>query len=734
MKRKTYSTFSKITAMLLLVLLSVLLLVDAAALLILSETGAFFDNGISLRRLIYEEVASDACSTVFNSYLTPRLRGEERSSETIDERYSSENCNLFFSVTDEGGNLLYQNYDEADSRYKASIRQRIYDIPESVYNGGMYWLEQAMTIESTPLIGADSSVSLKLIDAQNGTVRFKITSAPASTEESTVDYSNNTPTLYLAANESTEIDSDDRLKSNESERTVTLTFTAHVREKLTAHDRLYYLIGLADFIIAHRVFLAVSCGVGVILAVLLFVFLMCSAGHHRAADGSDELAPEILDSVPLDLYAGIVGTVCIWLAYIALRTIDTNSFSVILRCTAVMVCIVFAELLLLSLILTTATRVKCKTWWKTTLVYSVLSLVFRMLRWFFRKLGYILSNISTLWKACCAFLGLSLFEFVVLVSTARETVLLWWFIEKLVFGLIGFFVLTDWKKLYRGAKSIAAGDPNSRIDPHGMYGEFKRHAAHLNSIGDGVQRAVNDRLKSERFKTELITNVSHDLKTPLTSIVNYVDLMKKEDIRPEKAKEYLEVLDRQSKRLQKLTVDLVEASKASTGNLPVNAEKTDIRVFLSQLAGEYEEKLAAADLEAVITYPEEDVFIYADGRLLWRVFDNLMNNIGKYAQENTRVYISAVATDTTVTVTFKNISRYPLNISSDELMERFVRGDTSRNTEGSGLGLSIARSLVDLQKGKFELVVDGDLFKVILTFDRYYEPETETEYGSEESI
>lgn len=197
--------------------------------------------------------------------------------------------------------------------------------------------------------------------------------------------------------------------------------------------------------------------------------------------------------------------------------------------------------------------------------------------------------------------------------------------------------------------------------------------------------------------------------------------MKKEDIKPEKAKEYLAVLDRQSKRLQKLTIDLVEASKASTGNMPVNAEKTDIHVFLSQLSGEYEEKLAAKKLELVVTSPEENVYIYADGRLMWRVFDNLMNNICKYAQENTRVYIAADVSDEKVVISFKNISRFPLNISSEELMERFVRGDTSRNTEGSGLGLSIARSLVDLQKGKFELVVDGDLFKAIVTFDRFYD-------------
>ncbi len=711
--------------MLLLVLLSVFLLVDIAALLILSETGAFFDNGVSLRRILYNNAVSDASRTVFGSYVIPRLSGEDVSFDLIDERYSPQNSNLFFTVTDEGGNVLYQNYSETDYSYRSTAYRRHVEISEAVYNGGMYWNNE-VSVASTPLLKAED-VSFKLADAESNTVRYKITSSVVdSSGESAVSYSTNTPKLHL-----TESTTDDALASpdddGETLRTVTLTFNAYVRQKLVAKDRLYYAIGLADFIVAHRLLLSVGCVVGVICAVLLFVFLMCSAGHHRRPDGEDELAPEPLDTIPLDLFAAFVGIFCFWFAYIAFRVIESNTFSLILTCTVVMVCIIAVELMLLAFVLTFATRVKCGKWWKTTLTYSILALVVRMLRWFFRKLGYVLVGIPTVWQALTAFVALSLFEFVVLVSTSRSTVLLWWFIEKLVFGLVGFFLLIDWKKLFRGAEDIAAGHMERRIDSSGMYGEFKRHAAHLNSIGDGVQRAVNDRLKSERFKTELITNVSHDLKTPLTSIVNYVDLMKKEDIQPEKAKEYLEVLDRQSKRLKKLTVDLVEASKASTGNLPVNAEKTDIRVFLSQLAGEYEEKLAAADLEAVITSPEEDVFIYADGRLLWRVFDNLMNNIGKYAQENTRVYISAVATDTTVTITFKNISRFPLNISSDELMERFVRGDTSRNTEGSGLGLSIARSLVDLQKGKFELVVDGDLFKVILTFDRYYEAESESE-------
>ena len=236
-----------------------------------------------------------------------------------------------------------------------------------------------------------------------------------------------------------------------------------------------------------------------------------------------------------------------------------------------------------------------------------------------------------------------------------------------------------------------------------------------------MTKAVNERMKSERFKTELITNVSHDIKTPLTSIINYVDLLEKTEIQDETQKEYLDVLKRQSARLKKLIEDLIEASKASTGNLPVDREDLVADVFLTQIAGEFEEKLSASGLELILNKPEGTVRVSADGRHLWRVVDNLMNNICKYALPNSRVYVNLEETKDEVTMTFRNISRYPLNITSDELMERFVRGDSSRNTEGNGLGLSIASSLMELMKGKLKLYVDGDLFKVVLEFPKIEE-------------
>ena len=225
-------------------------------------------------------------------------------------------------------------------------------------------------------------------------------------------------------------------------------------------------------------------------------------------------------------------------------------------------------------------------------------------------------------------------------------------------------------------------------------------------------------MKSERFKTELITNVSHDLKTPLTSIVSYVDLLKKEPIESESAQEYIDVLDRQSQKLKKLTADLVDASKASSGALPVHSEKLDLGELLRQSAGEYTEKFAAAGIAPVLLVPEGETYVTADGRLLWRVLDNLLGNAVKYAQSGTRLYLELVQDETETVLTLKNISREPLNIPAEELMERFVRGDGSRHTDGSGLGLSIAKSLMELMGGKLALTLDGDLFKAALVFSR----------------
>lgn len=258
-----------------------------------------------------------------------------------------------------------------------------------------------------------------------------------------------------------------------------------------------------------------------------------------------------------------------------------------------------------------------------------------------------------------------------------------------------------------------------------LIGFFREYADSLQKINEGVEAAVERQTKAERMRTALITNVSHDLKTPLTSIVNYVDLMKREKIENPIVSEYLEVLERQSARLKKLTEDLVEASKASTGNIAVDLQPTNTGVLISQLVAEYETRFAAKELTLVINLPDEPLYIAADGRLIWRVFDNLLGNICKYALAHTRVYFDIIAQENTVCFTLRNISEQALNLSPNELTERFVRGDDSRNTEGSGLGLSIAKDLIRLQGGDLSLQIDGDLFKAIVVMNRLWEYETE---------
>ena len=278
------------------------------------------------------------------------------------------------------------------------------------------------------------------------------------------------------------------------------------------------------------------------------------------------------------------------------------------------------------------------------------------------------------------------------------------------------WIALNLRRLQEGGKALAGGNLSYHIDTERMLPEFKDHGENLNNIAKGMAIAVEDRLKSERMKTELITNVSHDIKTPLTSIISYADLISKEKSTTKKVKEYSDVLVRQSERLKRLLEDLVEASKAATGNLEVDLMPCNASTLVSQVSGEYEDRLKQASLSLIVNQPEEDIMIMADSRRMWRIFDNLMNNICKYAQPDTRVYLSLEKIEKEAVFTFRNTSRDPLNISEEELMERFTRGDSSRHTEGNGLGLSIARSMAELQQGSLKLSIDGDLFKAILSF------------------
>lgn len=272
------------------------------------------------------------------------------------------------------------------------------------------------------------------------------------------------------------------------------------------------------------------------------------------------------------------------------------------------------------------------------------------------------------------------------------------------------------QQILEGVKSMMNGEEEAQISTNGLTQGNLQMAEAINELGGHLRDAMQDQMKSERMKADLITNVSHDLKTPLTSIINYVDLLKREKIENPKAQEYLKVLDQKSQRLKQLTEDLVEASRASSGNVTLDIQKIDLKELLMQTSGEFEEKFAAKGLKLMSHYPDYPLYVEADGRRLWRIIENLYRNVEKYAMPGTRVYLDVDCDGHVAALSMKNISEQPLNISPEELMERFTRGDESRTTEGSGLGLSIAKDLTELQGGTFQIFLDGDLFKVVVAF------------------
>lgn len=468
------------------------------------------------------------------------------------------------------------------------------------------------------------------------------------------------------------------------------------------------IVNLADHM-KYSVYVILALSLTVFVA--SFVYLVSAAGHKK---DQKQVQGSFLCKVPADLFTVICLVAESSLAVgISLLGNAGSPDNYVFYAAAMFFLLLCGGWLALGYLLDFAVRIKLGKWWRNTLIYKVLRSIYR--GW--NKVG---ENKSILWKGLAIFLGVNFLEVLIFVvfGVDYSKIMIVWFVEKAVILFAGGEILIQMKRLQEGGKHIAEGDMDYQIDTEHMLPALKEHAADLNRINEGVSKAVNEKMKSERFKTELITNVSHDIKTPLTSIINYVDLLEKEEIPNENAKEYLEVLERQSARLKKLIEDLIEASKASSGSLSVNLEKLEAGVFLVQTVGEFKEKTEKNKLDLQIKKPEEPIYIMADGRHFWRVIDNLMNNICKYAQPETRVYINLEQTGEKVQITFRNTSRYPLNISSEELMERFVRGDSSRNTEGNGLGLSIAGSLMELMHGKMHLVVDGDLFKVVLEFDR----------------
>ena len=451
-----------------------------------------------------------------------------------------------------------------------------------------------------------------------------------------------------------------------------------------------------------------------IISLILFIFTFCflCASSGRRSDGSILL--NRFDKIPFD----IVILINFILTFILFDITETNhgyAYYVLLAVSAVILYFSY-----FSAFLSMVTRIKKKTIIKNNVIYIVLAFIYKRIKKLFSFLWYIIKNLSIVKKTVLGLAAVVAAVFLAgIMGMGFYSSGLFAFLLLIIIALMMIFAVyisICLQKIKMGGELMSQGNFENKIDSEKMLPDFVEFCGYLNNINSAVQNAVEEKIRSERLKTELITNVSHDIKTPLTSIINYVDLIKKENVENEKVTEYISVLDRQSARLKKLIEDLVEASKASTGNLSVELTKCEPAVLLTQTLGEFDEKLKNAGLTPVLTCPENPLYIMADGRHLWRVFENLTANICKYSLSGTRVYLEIYEDSDNVCITFKNISKNELNISGEELTERFVRGDSSRNTEGSGLGLSIAKNLTDLQGGKLSIDIDGDLFKATVIF------------------
>lgn len=481
--------------------------------------------------------------------------------------------------------------------------------------------------------------------------------------------------------------------------------------RLPASLRSEYIISIEAY--TYRNMAIAAAGASMIAAVICFVFLMAAAGHSEKR--SKENIMTITDRIPLEVFAAVAAIVSVCPA--AASDISGNK---VLMAAVLTVCFSAVAAAWLGFIVASTVKIRHHTFKESSIIYRFIVWVLKVLKWICSKIIFILQGIPLVWKSTLILMAGIIINFIIVIMICNAynpgSALFIWFFGAAVTLAAGIYIALCMRKLREAAHRLAEGDLEYQVDKKGLFLDLAKHAGDLNSIGQGMSRAVEEKMKSERFKTELITNVSHDIKTPLTSIINYVDLLKKEEIDNDRAVEYIEVLDRQSSRMKKLIEDLVEASKAATGAMKLNLEKCQVDVLMMQVAGEYKEKAEKAELSIISRQPDEKIEIIADGRSMWRIFDNLMNNICKYSQSGTRVYQILEQHGDKAVITYKNTSRYELDITSEELMERFVRGDKSRSTEGSGLGLSIAKNLTELNGGTFDISIDGDLFKVVMKF------------------
>ena len=687
--KKLYGSFAaKLIAVILLCLLVLAFVGSAISAMLLYQWDAYTDSQESFRKFM---VADRAESIVHDTGYIYRESGEGYVSDP----------NLRCTVLNGAGDVLWTNYEDEDVIWQTTER-----IPPN------YNLEYVEGNSASYYDGDDMPVPYEDFEVVTPTPA----PTPYPTSESDADLPQPTaaPSLTppdaprwnvseFGSGEWHSFHSREEMDAWVAEKT--LTVKGYVVKDMEPRGDLWQRANLASFLYTGRFAVLWIAGLSFLFGVLLFLFLLRAAGHRK---NTEEIVPSFVEKIPFDVFTVLV---------IAAIAVFMTPLMAGLDWPEILFALIPGVLLIgLSFLLwcmSFAVRVKLGTLWSGCLIV-------RFCRWLWQGVTAIFRHLPILWKwglglAGAAFIDL-IFRMNAVWSENRAT--FFWFLFWLLAAAATLYAVLAFRRLRLGAKEIASGNLSSTVEEKNLILDFKDHAHDLNHIRDGLNEALEKRLQSERFRTELITNVSHDIKTPLTSIVNYVDLLQKEEPKTEKQQEYLEVLSRQSGKLKKLIEDLIEASKASSGALAVDLQPCDLSVLLDQTAGEYAERLEKARLELVLQKPEIPVTVLADGRHLWRVFDNLMNNIVKYGLPGTRVYLRLQESGGTAEVSFRNISREPLTMDARELTERFVRGDASRHTEGNGLGLAIAMSLMRLQKGEMDISLDGDLFKVTLRFPK----------------
>lgn len=494
-----------------------------------------------------------------------------------------------------------------------------------------------------------------------------------------------------------------------------------LNKRFPAEDAFSELREHAETIRARRYGCAAVFAGSLLALIVSSVMMLTCAGHRK---GSEEYILHWYDRIPFDLYTIGMSGIGVCLIAVQLKFISAyRNYEYFADYIELETSIAFTVLFLVMLYeLSAARRIKAKTWLTnnavTRFIMMIAGLIGSLCRWAYTLVSGLPHPLFTI-----------------------EAYVLYWIV--FVFFLVtGFWVLNAVMVVLGGSmmvyalyadavirsaqNKIASGETDVEINTQYLFGHYRRQAEEMMNIRDGISAAVEKQMQSERLKSELIANVSHDIKTPLTSIINYVDLLKNND-NPERTEEYLEVLSRNANRLKQLTTDIVEASRASTGNIEVHAESFAVNELIEQACGEFEDKVRASKLDLIITQPKEPLYVLADGRLLWRVLSNLLSNCCKYSMPGTRVYLDVDELDDQVLISLKNVSKEALNISAEELKQRFVRGDSSRHTEGSGLGLNIAESLVKLLNGSINLQIDGDLFKAFVSIPKGEAPLTEEE-------